>query len=666
MKRRLFFRRWPGRFGLLFLIVTGLSSTATCSQSPPPGPTPDLEATVRAVVASVAPAPTPLPTPDVRATVQAAVMATTEAAPAPTPLPTPDVWATVQAMVRATVEATSTPTPIPTPDVQATVQAIVKATVEAVPTPTAVPIATARPVSRLPPVFPVDPTTVVPAGTQLQDPQEIRVPNGHGGVAPWRDGGGQRIFSMWVYGTIYQIDKFGVVRPYIGISQEVNDAKTVWTVKLREDAVFQDGTPITAADFKAYWEHGAKPENIVAWGGASLSLGDILGWEELRAGAVTEAEGLVVIDDHTLEITTAIPFPTWPLSMAAWHTGISKLDQVLWDQEWFTRPIGAGPYRWTTDPNTRQYVAEADVVEFWGPSPNIKKLHGLNISDNQVKVIAFENGELDLMSLDSATFEASLYPSHPFNPLLKITPYGGLWFIKNKIDMAPLEDLLVRKALAHGVDMWEIVRAVWGVTEDIATGLISPLIPCHNPDARGHFYDPDLARQELATSSYSSAVNLPLLIDLARPLMINMGVAMGEYWRDNLGIQLDILKREPGTPGRQASQLYRTSLGSWTPDPVQIVSNLTRTDSIDALTPIPGGYPVLDGLVAYARSLPLDHPDRCAVFQAVEEEYMDKVYMLPIRWQGGVKWVVQPWVVGFESSSNLDINTLPWMYVLQH
>ena len=55
-------------------------------------------------------------------------------------------------------------------------------------------------------------------------------------------------------------------------------------MKLREDAVFQDGTPITAADFKAYWEHGAKPVNIIAWGGASLTLGEIVGWEELRAG----------------------------------------------------------------------------------------------------------------------------------------------------------------------------------------------------------------------------------------------------------------------------------------------------------------------------------------------------------------------------------------------
>ena len=198
--------------------------------------------------------------------------------------------------------------------------------------------------------------------------------------------------------------------------------------------------------------------------------------------------------------------------------------------------VAAGPYKWTTNPDTDIYVAEADAAEYWGPSPNIKKLHGLAITDRQVQVIAFENGELDLMSIDSATYEAALDPSHPFNPLLKVTPYGGLWFIKNKIDMAPMEDLLVRKALAHGADMRSIVKAVWGVTEDFATGLISPLIPCHNPDSLGHIYDPELARQELATSSYGSADNLPpLLVDLARPLMVNMGVAVKEYWKDNLG-----------------------------------------------------------------------------------------------------------------------------------
>ena len=501
------------------------------------------------------------------------------------------------------------------------------------------------------------------------------MPNGHGGVAPWRDGGGQRIFSPWVYGTIYQIDESGAVRPYIGVGHDVNDDMTVWTVKLREDAVFQDGTPITARDIKAYWEHGGKPD-FFEWSPTLwASQGGIIeGWEALTTGEATEAEGLVAIDDHTLEVTTTMTYPTWPLWMAMWFTGISKLDQLMSDEEWFTHPIGAGPYMWTTDPNTNQFVAEADVAAFWGPSPNIKKLHGLNVTDNQVKLIMFENGELDLMTIDSATYEAAIDPGHPFNPLLRVTPYGGLWYIKNRIDMAPLEDLQVRRALAHGADMRSIVKAVWGPTGDFATGLVSPFIPCHNPDAPGHFYDPDLARQELSTSSYGSADDLPpLLIDLARPLMVDMGIALKEYWKDNLGIDLDLLKRESGMPRREASQFYRLSLGSWIPDPIQIVSELTapRKDSPPweinvALTDIPGGYPVLDALLEHARSLPLDDPERCEAFQAVEEEYMDKVYMLPIRWVGGVKWFVQPWVVGFESTSNVDINTLPWMYVLEH
>ena len=207
--------------------------------------------------------------------------------------------------------------------------------------------------------------------------------------------------------------------------------------------------------------------------------------------------------------------------MAAWHTGISKLDQVWTDDQWFMRPIGAGPYRLTIEgepsawPNP--YVAEADVAAFWGTSPNIKRLHGLSVEDTQTRTIMFENGELDLMKIDSATYEAALDPGHPFHPLLRVTSYGGLWFIKNLTDKAPLEDLMVRKALAHGVDMRSIVQDVWGETASFATGIISPFTPCHNPDAPGHVYDPDLARQELSQSRYSRAPRFPTLkIDLQR------------------------------------------------------------------------------------------------------------------------------------------------------
>ena len=490
----------------------------------------------------------------------------------------------------------------------------------------------------------------------LADEQVLNLPGRlRSQASPWRDGGSNRVFSMAVFGTLFQLSPQNDVVPWIASGWTVNDDLDVFTVTLRDDAVYQDGTPITAADVKAYWEHGAKPENIVAWGGASLTIGEIKGWDELKAGDVTESEGLVALDDQTLEITLSLPFPTWPFAMSAWHTGISKLDQVRSDENWWQYPVGAGPFSLTIDPDSGLTVVSSGA-RWWGEEPILEKMVLESIPDRQVQIIMFENRELDMMTLDGPTYAAALNPSHPFNPLLKTTPYGGLWYFIAHVARPPLEDLFVRKALASAVDMRTILTAVHGPTAQMATGLISPTINCHDPDYPGQVYDPDLARQFLSESSYGSAANLPVMMtDLANPQIVNIGVATKEYWKDNLGAELDIVRRESGMGRRPESQWGRHSAGAWIPDPIQIVSTMTVKD-IGELDDVPGIYDVMDALEAYARSLPLDHPDRCAAFQAVSREYTEQVYMIPLQAILGVNWIVQPWVKGFESTFNLEVN----------
>ena len=495
-----------------------------------------------------------------------------------------------------------------------------------------------------------------PVDLNLADEQVLNLPGRlRSQASPWRDGGSNRVFSMAVFGTLFQLSPRNDVLPWIASGWTVNDSLDVFTVTLRDDAVYQDGTPITAADVKAYWEHGAKPENIVAWGGASLTIGEIKGWDELKAGDVTEAEGLVALDDQTLEITLSLPFPTWPFAMSAWHTGISKLDQVRSDENWWQYPVGAGPFSLTIDPDSGLTVVSSGA-RWWGEEPILEKMVLESIPDRQVQIIMFENRELDMMTLDGPTYAAALNPSHPFNPLLKTTPYGGLWYFIAHVARPPLEDLFVRKALASAVDMRTILTAVHGPTAQMATGLISPTINCHDPDYPGQVYDPDLARQFLSESSYGSAANLPVMMtDLANPQIVNIGVAMKEYWKDNLDAELDIVRRESGMGRRPESQWGRHSAGAWIPDPIQIVSTMTVKD-IGELDDAPGIYDVMDALEAYARSLPLDHPDRCAAFQAVSREYTEQVYMIPLQAILGVNWIVQPWVKGFESTFNLEVN----------
>ena len=517
----------------------------------------------------------------------------------------------------------------------------------------------------------------------LHDSQVVTAPGQmRDTMAPWRDGGGNRLFSTHVFGTPFMLNEKGEARPWIATAITSNEDLTVWTMKLREHAVFQDGTPITAADFKAYWEHGGKPENAVAWGGASLTLGEIKGWGPLRAGEAAEAVGLRVVDDHTLKIEIESPNAAWPLYMATWHIGISKLEQILADESWGNAPIGAGPFSLAYDPQTGlTELTRVDLAgKHWnGPKhshygdgyPFIEKVVLPNIPDQQARLIMFEDGELDLMTIDRETYEAALDPSHPFNPLLYASPSGGLSFILLQIDKAPVHDLMIRRALAHGQDMEKIVGAIWGRTATHAKGLISSLLPCHDSAANYQPYDPDLARQSLFASTYSHVDRLPsLMVDLHRPDTISMGAAMRQYWKNNLGAELDILKRETGLPRREASQLYRLRMDSRIPDSTQVVSNLARGYFVETL---PGTSPqrragsdYLDALAELARSVPLDHPDRCTVFQAFEEEYMDKVYMIPIREVDPIRWVVQPWLRGFESTFNLDFNTLTTAYVARH
>ena len=520
----------------------------------------------------------------------------------------------------------------------------------------------------------------------LHHSQVVTAPGpGRAPMAPWRDDGKNRLYSTHVFGTPFILNEKGEAQPWIAVGITPNEDFTVWTMKLREDAVFQDGTPIKAADFKAYWEYGARPEDSVSWGGAGLTFGrseglylwegvrpGIRGWKDLKAGDVLEAEGLRVIDDHTLEIKLSGPIPAWPLYMAAWHVGISKLGQIESDENWRNAPIGAGPFSLTYDPGTGlTELTRVDLVGWhWnGPhdTPIIEKLVLPNIEDAQARLVMFENGELDLMSIDRETYEMALDPRHPYNPLLYESPYAGLWYIEPQTDMPPLEDFHVRKALAHGQDMEGIVRAVWGPTATHAKGLISSRMPCHYPDANYQPYDPDLARQYLSESPYEKASNLPpLLIDLHRSDMVAMGVAVKEYWKDNLSVELDILKRESGMPRRDWAHFYRLSRIAWMPDPSRIVDQFASDPHWRPYWSPDRGYPVIDALAEHALTLPLDDPYRCEAFRAFEEEYLYKVYTIPIREADPVRWLVQPWLSGFESTFNVDFNTLTTAYVARH
>ena len=310
-------------------------------------------------------------------------------------------------------------------------------------------------------------------------------------------------------------------------------------------------------------------------GRLACTLNNIRGWYDVRDGIATEAEGLRVVDDHTLEIEVVSNAyleddtlgAAWPLYMARWHVGISKLDQVLADDE-----LGQRTHRRRTlqshlrsrDRPDRAYPRRLGRQALERPARHADHREA-RAAEHRGRAGAAAHVRRRRARRDARRqrdLRGRARPGTPFNPLLYVSPYGGLWFIKIPT-FEPLHDLPLRKALAHGVDMESIVSAVWGPTATHAKGLISSHVPCHNRDADPQPYDPDLARQQLFESTYDGGPDRywwPLKIDLHRPNMVAMGVAMKEYWKDNLDIDLDVLKLESGVQRRDSSQLRRKGL----------------------------------------------------------------------------------------------------------
>jgi len=503
----------------------------------------------------------------------------------------------------------------------------------------------------------------------LHDSQVLTVPGiKRSNAAPWRDGGSNQEFAPWQAATLLLLNDDSTLRPFLATGYTVNAGRDVFTFKIREDAVYQDGTPITAAQLKANWEYGGMPENIVGWGGSMrMGLREVKGMQDLMAGDTTVAFGLVAIDTHTLEVTMNASSPTFPLVTTIDQLGFVKLAQVKADPDnfHFAKPvIGVGPFVMEIDRNsgdTEVTRVGLKGMVWWGEEPIIDKIIYPAISDKQVEIIMFENGEVDIVGrIVGPLLSAALDPNNALHPFLKRTPRGGLYFYSLSTGLAPLDDLFVRKALAHGVDMSTIIKAVLGAQDDATPGPITKFLACNDPDFAGATYDPGLARQFLTESTYGSADNLPVLrVDLYAATRVTIAVATKEYWKDNLGIELDILKREAGMPRRPGSQIFRQSLGAAVTDPAQIITGVRAV-----IGDVPGRE-VQDALTTYALSLPLDDPGRCSAFQAVERDMILSGYIIPHEGLNIHSALVKPWVKGWVKKFSQEW-PLDEMYVEKH
>jgi oligopeptide transport system substrate-binding protein len=449
--------------------------------------------------------------------------------------------------------------------------------------------------------------------------------------------GDKRVFSGLV-----SFDPQLNLTPDLAESWDVSDDGMTYTFKLRQNAKFHNGRPVTAQDVVYSLERAASPE--LASDTALTYLGDIVGVYEYALGNADHIEGIQALDEHTLQIAIDAPKPYFLLKLTYPTSFILDKDNVEGDSEWYRQPNGTGPYRLIEWTSFERIVYEANK-DFYLGAPSIPYIIvNLYTGDSQR---LYEAGDVDITGVYS--IERFTDPTEPLFNELRTGVSLCTGYVVFDSTQPPFDDVNVRKAFSMAFNRQQYIDVVLNGHALPAQGIYPPGLPGFNIALRGLPYDPDEARELLKQSKYG--INLPPII------FTNSGVgsyissdvaALADMWKKNLGVTITVENLEPNF---YYDQIYADNhgqifSGGWCadyPDPENFADVLFHSGSNQNN----GDYsnPELDALLEAAR-VEQDVTRRIEMYQQAEQMLVDDAAALfTVHWLNYE--LVKPYVKGY-------------------
>ncbi|MFB8145698.1 ABC transporter substrate-binding protein [Microbacterium sp. NPDC056003] len=274
---------------------------------------------------------------------------------------------------------------------------------------------------------------------------------------------------------LVSIDAQGRVQPGLAESWEQTDELT-YVYELRDDASFQDGTPVTADDVVFSLEQ-ARDETSSP--GLAYYLTNVDTIEKTGDAEVTIT---LTEPDAAFASNMSTGGAAFVTSKAFWeeHDGkVGTPDALL---------LGSGPYQ-VTEFAPDSHVTFERVDTWWGELPKVKEITVNFVPDESTRLLAAQSGDVDV------AFNVPLAQSQQWENLdtmrvdyVNDLSYVGLYFNTN---VAPFDDPKVREAFAHAVDREAYVDKLLRGHGEAATAIMTP-------ESLGAAYDAEEARDVLA------------------------------------------------------------------------------------------------------------------------------------------------------------------------
>ena len=265
-----------------------------------------------------------------------------------------------------------------------------------------------------------------------------------------------------VYDTlVVQDPSSGDILPGLAESWDISPDGRTYTFTLRPDVRFHDGTSFEAADVIANLDYVVNPDHHSQK--AIFMLGPY--------------QSAAALDDHTLQIQLAQPFPPLLDSLSQVYLGIASPEALAqWGPaEYQFHQVGTGPYRFVEYVPNDHLTLEKNPDYAWAPSiyrdatAYFDQVVFRFYEETATRALALENGDVDILGEVPPHDAARLGASGRFTLHAVPIPGQPTQFLFNTT-RAPTDEPEVRRALIESVDRQAVVATVYGESSPVAEG----------------------------------------------------------------------------------------------------------------------------------------------------------------------------------------------------
>ena len=448
-----------------------------------------------------------------------------------------------------------------------------------------------------------------------------------------------------IFGGLVTINPEIELTPDLAEGWDISQDGLVYTFRLRQDAKFHDGKPVTAEDVRWSLERSTDPatESPVA----EQYLGDIIGVPDKLNGGAQTIQGLRVVDNHTVELTIDAP-KSYFLAKLTYPTGfvVDRANVEANPKKWVFEPNGTGPFKLS-----RYDVGEVMILsrnEFYHLGPPFLDEVEFILSGGDA-MLMYENDEIHLTGVGLADLERLQDPGNPMNAELATAPPAfSVSYVGMNVNLPPFDDPKVRQALNYAVDKRGIATRTLSDLVVPAKGIIPPGFPSYNPGLRGYEFDPVKAKRLLQESRYGADLeNFPrITLTVAGSFGSNVGLdmeAMLQMWQENLGIRVDIQQTEWATflqdLHQRRFQMFTVAWGADYPDPENFLDILFHSGSSN--NHMAYNSPEVDALLEEARVEP-NQTTRYNLYNRIEQMIIDDAPWVPLWHSSERKVLIKP------------------------